>query len=565
MLMQELVAYARRQVDQTPSFYAERPVRYVVDLDLRGRVSWRGMIDTETMAGGVARLAPEIQRAGNVLRPFLLSDHADYTFGPSPDDMGTDVRARARHDCYMDMLRRCAEETEYAAVLSVLRFLEQDPLSHIELPEDIAHNASITFRVEDEFPIDLPKVREFWAREHSIQGSESLQTQCLVCGRIRPALDRLRLKVKGVPGGQTSLLSANSTAFESYGLRASQVAPTCEACGEAMIKGLNHLLADESHRIRINKSVFVFWTREEMPFSFAEMLERPSSGQVRLILESAATGKWVSHLDEMPFYALSLTANQGRAVVRDWLDVTVGEAQRHLARWFRQQRIVGWDGQAQEPLGVFQLSGALVRKMQDLPPNAPQSLLNAALTGTPLPASLLHQAVHRNRAEQKLTFPRAAFIKLMLCSRAGTNHMEESMYSLNPDHPSSAYHCGRLLAELEAAQREAIPRAKTTIVDRYYGSASAAPATVFARLLRGAQPHLSKLKRDRPATGHALQQRIEEICASISTFPKTLPLSEQGVFALGYYHQRAYNRAAAAQHKAAHSENSDNAGDAPTV
>lgn len=119
------------------------------------------------------------------------------------------------------------------------------------------------------------------------------------------------------------------------------------------------------------------------------------------------------------------------------------------------------------------------------------------------------------------------------------------MVRLDPAHPEPAYHCGRLLAVLEQAQRLAVPGVKATIVDRFYGTASAAPASVFSRLLRGAQPHLAKLERDRPNAYQALQRRLEAIMAVLTGFPSTLTLEQQGLFALGYYHQRAYDRAQA--------------------
>ena len=43
-----------------------------------------------------------------------------------------------------------------------------------------------------------------------------------------------------------SLISANSDAFESYGLSASLNAPTCANCGEAFTRGINSLLAGVS-------------------------------------------------------------------------------------------------------------------------------------------------------------------------------------------------------------------------------------------------------------------------------------------------------------------------------
>ena len=63
--------------------------------------------------------------------------------------------------------------------------------------------------------------------------------------------------------------------------------------------------------------------------------------------------------------------------------------------------------------------------------------------------------------------------------------------------------------------------------------------------MRGVQPHLSKLQRDRRGAYFALQQRLEEILGGVSQFPRTLTLEGQGLFTLGYYHQRAYDRAQA--------------------
>lgn len=121
------------------------------------------------------------------------------------------------------------------------------------------------------------------------------------------------------------------------------------------------------------------------------------------------------------------------------------------------------------------------------------------------------------------------------------------MVQLDPDNQDASYRCGRLLAVLEEIQRAALPGINATIVDRFFGTASSAPASVFGRLVRGAQPHMSKLERDRHGAFIALQRRLEEVLGGISAsgFPKTLTLEQQGLFALGYYHQRAHDRAEA--------------------
>ena len=119
------------------------------------------------------------------------------------------------------------------------------------------------------------------------------------------------------------------------------------------------------------------------------------------------------------------------------------------------------------------------------------------------------------------------------------------MSTLEPDNTEPAYLCGRLLAVLEALQRRAIPGATATITDRFFGTASSAPASVFGRLVRGAQAHLGKLRKESPGTYGAYQEKLEGIHCRLSTYPPLLRLQDQGKFCLGYYHQRAADRAEA--------------------
>lgn len=122
------------------------------------------------------------------------------------------------------------------------------------------------------------------------------------------------------------------------------------------------------------------------------------------------------------------------------------------------------------------------------------------------------------------------------------------MSALQPELDSPGYQCGRLMAVLESIQNAALPGVKAGITDRYFGSASSSPAGVFPRLVRGAQPHLGRLDRDRPAAQRALQARLEAVLdqlPAVTAFPRVLTLQEQGMFALGYYHQRADDRARA--------------------
>ena len=120
------------------------------------------------------------------------------------------------------------------------------------------------------------------------------------------------------------------------------------------------------------------------------------------------------------------------------------------------------------------------------------------------------------------------------------------MVALDKEHPEPAYHCGRLLAVIEQIQRAAYRNINTTVVDRFYGAASSTPAVVFGALLRDTQPRLAKLaKANKEAQRGGLQKSLMEVMAQIEEFPKTLSLMQQALFSLGYYHQKAHDRAMA--------------------
>lgn len=556
MFLQRLVEYADR-LDLPPALYSEGPVRYLIELDTTGRLRNREPIDTADPSSprsrrGTRRPVPQVQRAVKI-KPLLLADKAGYTLGVAPEDGDERVRDRAQvcHQTYVDLVDRCAAATAEPTVEAVQAFLHNDPLGQLDLPADFDPGAIITFRVDGIFPIDLPSVQAFWASEHdpAASASSAIMMQCLICGEQRSVLERLQGKIKGVPGGQssgTTIISANAPAFESYGLEASLTAPTCGRCGEKFTKAANALLASEQQRRILGSAAFIFWTREDVGFSFMEFLMNPQAKDFQTVLDALWTAASMPDVDPIDFYAAALAASGGRTAVRDWIDTTVGSVLRQLASWFGHQRIVGRDGQQPMPLGIPALALATVREAKDLAPTVPRALLRCALTGAPLPPHLLYEAVRRNRAEQGVTRPRAVLIKLVLLSQNPTHHRKEDfMVGLDRSNPDPAYHCGRLLAVLEAVQRLAVPGAKATIVDRFYGTASSAPALVFGRLLRGARPHLSKLERDRPGACYALQERLQEICFELPAFPRTLTLEQQGVFSLGYYHQRAFDRAKA--------------------
>jgi len=558
--------------DLAPPHYDWLRIAWLIDLDGEGR--FVGFVRTPDEEGRKARgkrfLAPHVQRTSGV-EANLLADRADYALGfVAPD---ASERTERAHGAFLALVKECARVTNEPTVATVARFLETLDLAALDLPQDLKPRDNVTFRVDGVLSIELPSVQSFWARVCEPRGEEA---QCLVCGQRRPPAQRHPVKIKGIPGPQRgtgmALVSANEEAFESYGQKASLISPVCDECAQRYAKALNALRDKDDSHIVVGPLVYYFWTREEVAFSPGRLLSSPEPDEVRALVDSVRTGRARdTTADVTPFYAAALSASGGRVVVRDWLETTVEQVKQSLARWFRLQSVTGPWGETEArhfPLRgywrdqtnswVEGLADAVLpkvggrRNIDQVNPNVPKVLLGTALHGDPLPMCLLSDAVARCRAEREVTQPRAALIKVVLLSNQPYTEQEDNnMEQLDPENRTPAYLCGRLLGVLEGIQRAALPGIQATILDRFYGTASSAPASVFGTLLRGAQAHLGKLRKTNEPAFLALQRRLEEVLVPLPCFPAALSLPEQGLFALGYYHQRAADRAAAIAHKQA--------------
>jgi CRISPR-associated protein Csd1 len=560
MLLERLADYATERLDLPPAMYQRQPIRYLLELDRNGRLLGPP-IDTADPSSrqtknGTPILAPHVKRTVGI-RPKLLADRADYALGVVPPEAKPE-RVREQHQAFVELVRACAKTTGAAEVRSVLTFLEErlDPADPaFEPPFD--RTAHVTFRVDGVLPIDLPEVQAFWAAAVGPdEGAEAAgRMPCIVCGRVRPVLRRHPIKIKGIRCGQmggTDLISANAGAFESYGLANSLIAPTCQSCAERYANALNDLLAKEESHVRVGCAEYVFWARRPTGFSLAPLLTNPHASEVRELIRAAQTGRAAAaDLDANAFYVMALDASGSRTVVSRWIDTTVGEAQRRLARYFQLQDLVNWDGSPGEPLPIRRLANATVRDpaKENPPAEVTDALLQLALGERHDPMEgLLYQAVRRCRAEQGVNRDRAVLMKMALLATHGEVN---GMVQLESEHTDEAYHCGRLLAVLDAIQQRALGNPNATIVDKFYGTASSAPATVFGTLLHGVQAHLGKLRKEQPGMHEIFEQQLEAVLDRIGDFPLTLSLQRQALFALGFYHQRAADRRAIAERRAA--------------
>ncbi len=564
MILSKLKDYADQRMTLPPAMYGETKVAWHISLSAEGKFEGFIPLKTKEAKRGKPTIAPHIGRTVGV-KPKLLADTGEYVLGIGRPTSKPE-RVAECHEQFKALVKTCLEATGEPTVKAVSHFLNSTEIetARKQLPDDFDPGDVVTFRVGDVIPAEayhLRKVEEFWASYTSGSDDETAQSgitmTCLITGHETTVEQRLPFLVKGLIGGQpsgTALVSANSAPFMSYGLKNSLTSPISRDAAERFTKALNSLIADERSRIYIGSTVYVFWTREKIEDNFLYFLDKPTVEEVKALLESAWTSKQASALTDAKvnqFYALALTANNARAVVRDWLETTVPDVRENLKQWFQAQRMVDPYGASPRPFGVYTLAASVYRDAsKEMQPAAPTALIRNALHGDRIPEDLLVKLIRRNRTEQDITYPRAVLLKLIFSSNPNRREMMNNMEQLNLE-PNlqgidlEAYACGRLLAVLESIQKAALGSVNASLTDRYYGSASSTPAVAFPPLLRGAQAHLSKLRKTKTGAYKALEERLEEVTADLPTFPKTLGLQQQGLFSLGYYHQRASDRAAA--------------------
>jgi len=413
---------------------------------------------------------------------------------------------------------------------------------------------NLSFRLVDE-AVDLvcqsKAVQAYVSQANQAQSDNIPKGICLVTGKLAP-IARLHNPVKGVNAKPTPFTSVNLSAFESYGKEQGFIFPVGEQVMFEYTTALNTLLAGEN-RFRIGDVTAICWSAKPTPLE--EYLASLISGggkdnpdahidAVKSLYKSLYNGKYTEPDGKEKFYLLGLSPNSARIVVRFWHETTVAALSESIAAWYDDLQMVrGENSPYPEYMPLPRLLGNLVLdgKMENLPSDLIAQITDAALNNRVLPVSLLQAALRRNKAEQKITYGRASLLKAYInrAIRAGRlKNMEELTMSLDRNRQDIGYVLGRLFAVLEKTQAEANPGLNATIADRYFGSASSTPIAVFGTLMRLLPHHLNKLEFEGRAV--QLQWEIRQILEHCQKFPNHLNLEQQGLFAIGYYHETQF-------------------------
>ena len=554
MILQALKEYYDRKAADPDSGIAPlgwewKEIPYIFVLSEDGKLV--RIEDTREKVGKRVRAKPFLvpQSVVRTRNPaaFLLWDKAEYAF----PGVATGTDALKKHALFRENLEKFKSHPLVASVIKYLRNnFDINMLSDNQSwTEYVQSGAVATFRISSQNNIivrDDAFVGMYDGLVASL-GNNSQTAICLVTGK-HDTIARTHHKIVGVVGtdkNRGSLISFNWDAAESFGKEQSFNSPVGAVAEFAYTTALNALLSkDSKQKMQVGDATTVFWASERCPLEdeFADIFGEPQKDNpdrgvdaVERLLSSVRTGAFAHDGGETRFYVLGLSPNSARISVRFWHEGTVAEMERRFADWFESLRIAH-GANDKEHLSLWRLLVAIapLGKSENIPSNLAGAVMRSILDGTPLPVSLLPAALVRIKAERDVTYARAKLIKAFLIR----NHKRNITMNINKTNPSIGERLGQLFAMLEKIQQAANPSINTTIRDKFYASASATPATVFGNLMRLSGHHLSKLDSDKKGLRIWFEKQVEEIMSGVNRFPPHLSLEEQGMFAIGYYHQR---------------------------
>lgn len=587
-------------VEIAPPGYSAAKINFVLNLSAIGTLEDIIPLSTKFFDGKKERelsfrrmVVPEqVKRSGKSPQPNFLWDNNAFVLGISDKDQEDAEYSPKRFEAFrqhnIELLSKTNSDTARAVIAFLLQHDPQTARQNEVIArqvEGLLEGGNLVFQVEGKNALDDPAIRRAW-EEYKL-GLEAVEMQCLVTGDVEP-IARLHPGIQGVRDAQAtgaSLVSFNERAYESYNRLKGQGlnSPVSQRVASGYGVALNYLLSNQNpnRKIYLGDTTVVYWAESEdkrYPSAFFSLLnpefleEQPTDDQgerkeaekkMRETAEKVQKGQALdvkalsAGLDaNTRFYVLGLAPSAARLAVRFFLTEPFGKFVERIMRHYDDLKIQREFPNQPEYISPFRIlaecvSPKVTRREDELKSSwglMGGALMRAILTGAPYPEGLYAAIINRVRHDSddekrsvKINYVRAAYIKAHLIRKyrrqANNPYQEVLQMSLNESYTHPAYVLGRLFAVLEKAQKEAIGQEiNATIKDRYFTSACASPASVFPTLLRLSHHHIAKAEY-----GNKLDRRIQELLDLLEAkpFPARLSLDDQGVFVLGYYHQRA--------------------------
>ncbi len=568
MILQALCDYYDRKRDDLPPFgFEEKAIPFIIVVDDAGQ--FIQLADNREIKNGKTTIKPvRVPKASgrsgakSYETAYCLWDHYGYIAAQPKLVKPTDIPkekeiedAKKQHESFKKLVSDLRISIpDDVGVKAVDLFLN----SENEVEKLKAHETwqeclkikgcNLTFRLSGKSHLVCQSEQVInWIEKQPLSEANVHDGFCLITG-TKSKIVRLHDSVSGVNQKPTPLAAINEPAYTSFGKDKGFNFPVSAESSFKYAASLNHLLRKSSQtKFRIGEASYVCWSDKNNALEntlvsiFTDAKDDPDSTAqaVKSLFSTIHNGAYIANDGSDKFFVLGLAPNSARIVVRYWQAGTIAEFSEKIAQWFNDIDIVGRNHYGYPPLKKLLRTTALQYKDDNIAPNLPADVIRSVLSGSRLPETFMQATLRRIKAERgKVSFNRACIIKACLNRkyRLSTTKQGELTVSLNKEEKRPGYCLGRLFAVLEKLQEDAQPGINATIRDRYYSSASSTPKTVFGTLIRLSTHHLKKLEN--PGWRVNAEKRIGEVMGCISEFPSHLNLENQGLFAIGYYHQK---------------------------
>lgn len=576
MILQALVrcyeALAERGELEKPGWSPVK-VSWGLELDADGQVKSLlplGSMDTKSKQFSRTMTLPNKLKSTSRASSNFLWDNSEYILGLGKKENTTEKNFQACVWRHQEILK----DVKHPFAQAIVKFFDGwKPENSFENPiiktniKELIKGGNIVFVMEDsngelQFAHDVPEIRRAWDETYISMGNEEVG-RCLVTGEKTP-IAILHPSISGVYGAKSFgalLVSFNMEASESYGKEQGRNAPVGKYAAFAYGAALNYMVGQADFHGRLGDTTLVYWAEGAEPAYGSAFMAMMGMGgedkneitqkELRGLLTALCQGntvKWenVPLNPKNRFYILGIAPNASRLSVRFFLQDSFDAFVKHYQKHQERLNIVRPAFDERETLSIWALLRETVNpnsRDKSAQPQLVGEMLRAVLTGSLYPSALYTQTEIRLRAEKEINRGKAAIIKAYLWRNVVEQQKDQThVYKevldveLNEQSTYLPYRLGRLFAVLEAVQQKANPNINTTIKDRYFNSACATPALVFPTLLRLAQSHLGKI-----GGGAAVyyDKMITELLGDVTqSYPLRLSLQDQGIFQIGYYHQK---------------------------
>lgn len=577
-MLNEILAYAERTGLKSEPGFTVKTAKWAIIINEQAEIS--GITPLGDGKNGLTFThCPDLSQgemiAGGVTRSqFLIESLAVVALFYKADIKETELKKfQTKRQYFLQQLELASEDCpELAFIAAALNNPDQletlQTLIENQQPKPKSTD-SVTFLVNENYPLKSTTWHSWWRKQrqpvdtvNDKKKSAATIMRCLFTGAvIEPVETHPKIKGLSSVGGLGTgdvLMAFDKEAFQSYGLSKSTNAATDEITAKSYAETFNKLITEQS--IRLVNGLAVYWFGHNLANDDDDMfteLENPSeplAGQAtrpKQLLEAIKTGQRPDLLDNY-YYVVTVSGQAGRVMVRDWQQGRLTELLLNVSKWFEDLQIITRDGRKLAPPPKFlAVAGCLVRDLKDAPAPLINELWRTALNkNKPVPYAAFTLALLESRKaiikEEAQNHARMGLMKAYHIRNKGDQDMSTN---LNPEHPSPAYQCGRLLAVLADLQYAALGDVGAGVIQRYYTATSQAPALRIGQLMSNAQNHLNNPKV-RGGLANIFENHLSEIMSRMNSIPKTLDLEQQSLFALGYYQQLAQKHANIAENQA---------------